>query len=197
MILQKVTENLYTSSYVYQQTGHCSGELISIRSQMNKKTEAICWMYMKVFLLQKVSAVYVIWLSQGTYFWDPPNQSGRGWGEERGGGGHIAFGADHGIGLGTASRLHSIEPIGGFRLNWHRYIIGTGKRSDNILVTLTSFSRSYQHLPKSIKTYLLNQMIDSDQIIYTDPKKETSDFQVNFACFKTSTRKMFLICIDL
>ena len=47
-----------------------------------------------------------------------------------GAGGHIAFGADHGIGLGTASRLHSIEPIGGFRLNWHRYIIGTGKRRE-------------------------------------------------------------------
>ena len=29
------------------------------------------------------------------------------------------------------------------------------------------------------------------------PKKETSDFQMNFSCFKTNVRKMFSICIDL
>ena len=29
------------------------------------------------------------------------------------------------------------------------------------------------------------------------PKKDTSDFQVTFACFKTNIRNMFSICIDL
>ena len=29
------------------------------------------------------------------------------------------------------------------------------------------------------------------------PKKDTSDFQVNIACFKTNIQKMFSICIDL
>ena len=38
--------------------------------------------------------------------------------------------------------------------------------------------------------------VKSSLSIYTDPKKN-SDFQVNFACFKTNIQKMFLICIDL
>ena len=39
----------------------------------------------------------------------------------------------------------SPEPIGGFRPNLHRYHIGREERSDKILVTLTSSSRSHQH----------------------------------------------------
>ena len=37
------------------------------------------------------------------------------------------------------------EPIGGVWPNLHRHIIGGGGRNDYILVTLTSFSRSYKH----------------------------------------------------
>ena len=52
----------------------------------------------------------------------------------RRGGAHIAFGADPvGVGVRVASEVVcalSPEPIGGFRPNLHRYIIGRGERSD-------------------------------------------------------------------
>ena len=38
-----------------------------------------------------------------------------------------------------------LEPIAGILPNWHTYIIRTRKRSDWILVTLTSFSRSLHY----------------------------------------------------
>ena len=62
----------------------------------------------------------------------------------------------------------SPEPIDGFCPNLHRNTIGKLERSDQILVTLTSFSRSHQHLEWQILTknslsapYLLNQMMNS------------------------------------
>ena len=85
--------------------------------------------------------------------------------------GHIAFGADP-VGVYIASSLHSTDPMGGFWPNWHRHMIGIGEKSDYILVTLTSFSRSHQHFECQILTknslsanYLLNQMMDSCQIL--------------------------------
>ena len=64
-------------------------------------------------------------------------------------------------------------PISGVRPNLHIHIIGREERSDYILVTLTSFPRSYQHFEffkfdqKSLSApCLLKQMTDSDQNSY-------------------------------
>ena len=87
----------------------------------------------------------------------------------------IAFGADP-VGVHVVSVLSALlspEPMGGFWPNLYRNIIGRGKKSDQIWVTLTLFSRSHQHFElsrfdqKSLAApYLLNQMTDSDQTPY-------------------------------
>ena len=45
--------------------------------------------------------------------------------------------------------------------------------------------------------YYLNDLLLVAWFYVYWPKKETSDFQVNFACFETNIRKMFSDCIDL